>query len=316
MVPPWMRYTPKTPFSQPTRDHHGTHQGDAAEYPPPVRPRHPLPAGNLPRAHPTPEQIAPPPPWKRYTPATHRHSPPAGTAPGPQHAQEAATHRPADPANAIPRTTGPTQRWADTPKHHTTTPPWLRHSSPAHPAPGDPRPHATPTPHGPRTETRQEDDQETTRGCPTPPEDKPRATTHPTRPGHGAPPPPPNGKATTQHNTTIPHRTPLPHPGARDTTAHQHRNEAAPRRLRTPPHRHHPWKPRTPRASSTPTTGHNPNRTQGQHHRPGQPPACSHTPQPRQTARLPRRTTPHRPPHVPRTPASHAHRAMKQHPST
>ena len=74
--------------------------------------------------------------------------------------------------------------------------------------------------------------------------------------------------------------------------------------------------PRTPRASSTPTTGHNPNRTQGQHHRPGQPPACSHTPQPRQTARLPRRTTPHRPPHLPRTPASHAHRAMKQHPST
>ena len=315
MVPPWMRYTPKTPFSQPTRDHHGTHQGDTAEYPPTVRPRHPLPAGSLPRARPTPEQIAPPPPWKRYTPATHRHSPPAGTAPGPQHAQEAATHRPADPANAIPRTTGPTQRWADTPKHHTTTPPWLRHSSPAHPAPGDPRPHATPTPHGPRTETRQEDDQETTRGCPTPPGDKPRATTHPTRPGHGAPPPP-NGKATTQHNTTIPHRTPLPHPGARDTTAHQHRNKAAPRRLRTPPHRHHPWKPRTPRASSTPTTGHNPNRTQGQHHRPGQPPACSHTPQPRQTAHLPRRTTPHQPPHVPRTPASHAHRAMKQHPNT
>ena len=103
MVPPWMRYTPKTPFSQPTRDHHGTHQGDTAEYPPTVRPRHPLPAGSLPRAHPTPEQIAPPPPWKRYTPATHRHSPPAGTAPGPQHAQEAATHRPADPANAIAR---------------------------------------------------------------------------------------------------------------------------------------------------------------------------------------------------------------------
>ena len=291
------------------------HQGDAAEYPPTVRPRHPLPAGILPRAHPTPEHIAPPPPWKRYTPATHRHSPAAGTAPGPQHAQAAATHRPADPANAIPHTTGPTQRRADTPKHHTTTPPWLRHSSPAHPAPGDPRPYATPTPHRPRTETHQENHQETTRGCPTPPEDKPQATAHPTRPGHGAPPPP-NGKATTQHNTTIPHRTPLPHPGARDTTAHQHRNEATPRRLRTPPHRHHPWKPRTPRASSTPTTGHNPNRTQGQHHRPGQPPACSHTPQPRQTARLPRRTTPHRPPHVPRTPASHAHRAMKQHPST
>ena len=138
----------------------------------------------------------------------------------------------------------------------------------------------------------------------------------PTPPDLDTVPPPPNGKATTQHNTTIPHRTPLPQPGARDTTAHQHRNKAAPRRLRTPPHRHHPWKPRTPRASSTPTTGHNPNRTQGQHHRPGQPPACSHTPQPRQTAHLPRRTTPHRPPHVPRTPASHAHRAMKQHPST
>ena len=138
----------------------------------------------------------------------------------------------------------------------------------------------------------------------------------PTPPDLDTVPPPPNGKATTQHNTTIPHRTPLPHPRARDTTAHQHRNEATPRRLRTPPHRHHPWKPRTPRASSTPTSGHNPNRTQGQHHRPGQPPACSHTPQPRQTARLPRRTTPHRPPHVPRTPASHAHRAMKQHPST
>ena len=101
MVPPWMRYTPKTPFSQPTRDHHGTHQGDTAEDPPTVRPRHPLPAGSLPRAHPTPEQIAPPPPWKRYTPAAHRHSPPAGTEPGPQHAQDAATHRPADPANAI-----------------------------------------------------------------------------------------------------------------------------------------------------------------------------------------------------------------------
>ena len=38
MVPPWMRYTPKTPFSQPTRDHHGTHQGDTAEDPPTVRP--------------------------------------------------------------------------------------------------------------------------------------------------------------------------------------------------------------------------------------------------------------------------------------
>ena len=119
---------------------------------------------------------SPPPPWKRYTPATHRHSPPAGTAPGPQHAQAAATHRPADPANAIPHTTGPTQRQADTPKHHMTTPPWLRHSSPAHPAPGDPRPHATPTPHRPRTETRQEDDQETTRGCPTPPEERTRTS--------------------------------------------------------------------------------------------------------------------------------------------
>ena len=31
----------------------------------------------------------------------------------------------------------------------------------------------------------------------------------------------------------------------------------------SPPHRHHPWKSRTPRASSTPTTGHNPNRAQG-----------------------------------------------------
>ena len=137
----------------------------------------------------------------------------------------------------------------------------------------------------------------------------------PTPPDPDTVPPPPTGKATTQHNTTIPHRTP---PGTRDTTAHQHRNEAAPRRLHTPPHRHHPWKPRTRHASSTPTTGHNPNRTQGQHHRPGQPPGSSHTPQPRQTARFPghRRTTSHRPPHVPRTPASHAHRAMKQHPNT
>ena len=209
MLPPWMRYTPKTPFSRPARGHHGTHQGDAAEYPPTVRPRHPLPAGILPRAHPTPEHIAPLPPWKRYTPTTHRHSPPAGTAPGPQHTQAAATHRPADPASAIPHTNGPTKRRAGTPKHHTTTPPWLRHSSPAHPAPGDPRPYATPTPHRPRTETHQENDQETTRGCPTPPEDKPQATAHPTRPGHGAPPPP-TGRP--PHSTTPPYHTAPPSP--------------------------------------------------------------------------------------------------------
>ena len=178
-----------------------------------------------------------------------------------------------------------------------------------------------PTPHRPRTAHVLKHARRTIK--------RPRgAAPHRQRTNHGrqptppdldtVPPPPLTGKATTQHNTTIPHRTPLPHPGARDTTAHQHRNKAAPRRLRTPPHRHHPWKPRTPHASSTPTTGHNPNRTQGQHHRPGQPPACSHTPQPCLTARLPghRRRTPHRPPHVPRTPASHAHRAMKQHPNT
>ena len=132
----------------------------------------------------------------------------------------------------------------------------------------------------------------------TPPEDQPRATTRPTRPGHGAPPPHRGGHHTTQHHHTTPH--PPAHPGTWDTTAYQHRIEAAPRPLRTPPHRHHPWKPRTPHASSTPTTGHNPNRTQGQHHRPGQSPASSHTPQPRQMTRFPehRRTTPHRPPHV------------------
>ena len=235
MVPPWMRYTPKTPFSQPTRGHHGTHQGDAAEYPPTVRPRHPLPAGNLPRAHPTPEQIAPPPPWKRYTPATHRHSPPAGTAPGPQHAQAAPTHRPADPANAIPHTTGPTQRRADTPKHHTTTPPWLRHSSPAHPAPGDPRPYATPTPHTPRTETHQENDQGTTRGCPTPPEDKPQATAHPTRPGHGAPPPQREGHHTAQHHHTAPHPPPPPGGTGHHSPPTQERSHAPPTPHLSPP---------------------------------------------------------------------------------
>ena len=244
MVPPWMRYTPKTPFSQPTRDHHGTQQGDTAEDPPTVRPRHPLPAGSLPRAHPTPEQIAPPPPWKRYTPATHRHSAPAGAAPGPQHAQDAATHRPADPANAIacawpihgaPRTTGPTQQWADTPKHHTTTPPWLRHSSPTHPAPGDLRPHATPTPHGPRTETRQEDDHKTARGCPTPPEDQPRATTHPTRSGHGAHPPHREGHHTTQHHHTTPDHPPQPGDMGHHSPPTQERSRATPTLHPTPP---------------------------------------------------------------------------------
>ena len=314
-----MRYIPKTPFSQPTRDHHGTHQGNTAEDPPTVRPQHPLPAGSLPQAHPTPEYVAPPPTMETIHPS---HTPPLTT----RGCRTGATTRPrcrdpptrgprnrngrAWPIHGAPRTTGPTQRWVDTPKHHTTTTPWLRHSSPTNPAPGDLRPHATPTSHGPRTETRQEDDQETARGCLTPPEDQPRATTRPTRPGYSAPPPLPGRP---QHKPAPPYHTapPPPHPGTWNTTAHHHRNEAAPRRLRTPPHRHHPWKPRTPHASSTPTTGHNPNRTQGQHHRPGQSPASSHTPQPRRTARFPehRRTNPHRPPHVPRAPASHAHRA-------
>ena len=264
MVPPWMRYTPKTPFSQPTRGHHGTHQGDAAEYPPTVRPRHPLPAGILPRAHPTPEQIAPPPPWKRYTPTTHRHSPPAGTAPGPQHAQAAATHRPADPANAIPHTNGPAQRRADTAKHHTTTPPWLRHSSPAHPAPGGPRPYATPTPHRPRTETHQENDQETTRGCPTPPEDKPQATVHPTRPGHGAPPPQREGHHTSQHHHTAPHPPPPPGGTGHHSPPTQGQSHAPP----TP----HPTPPAPP--LETPHTSHQLNT----HHRPETEPHTGATP--------------------------------------
>ena len=61
----------KTRFSQPTRDHHGTHQGDNAEDPPTVRPRHPLPAGSLPRAQPTPEHKAPPPRRGNDTPEQH-----------------------------------------------------------------------------------------------------------------------------------------------------------------------------------------------------------------------------------------------------
>ena len=60
VVPPWMRYTPKTPLSQPTRGHHGTHQGDTAGDPTQVRPRHSPPAGSLPRTDPTPVPIAPP----------------------------------------------------------------------------------------------------------------------------------------------------------------------------------------------------------------------------------------------------------------
>ena len=131
------------------------------------------------------------------------------------------------------RTTWPTQRWADTPKHHTTTPPWLRQSSPAHPVPGDPRPHATPTPHSPRTETRQEDDQETTRGCPTPPEDKPRATIHPTRPRHGAPPPP-TGRA--PHSTTPPYRTAPPSPTRGHGTPQPTNTGTKPRPADSAPH--------------------------------------------------------------------------------
>ena len=34
VVPPRMRYTAKTLYSQPTRGHHGTHDGDAKQDPP------------------------------------------------------------------------------------------------------------------------------------------------------------------------------------------------------------------------------------------------------------------------------------------
>ena len=191
VVPPWMRYTPKPPLSQPTRGNYGTHQRDTAEDPPTVRPRNPLPAGSLPRTHPTPEPIAPPPTIETNTPATHRHSPRTSAAPGPQHPRDAATHRPLDPTNVAARAclihsashaTGHTQRWADTPKHHATTSPWLRHSNSTHPARGDPRPHTTTTLHGPRTEKCQRDDRESARGCPTPPRDRKHDLQHPYAP--------------------------------------------------------------------------------------------------------------------------------------
>ena len=184
------------------------------------------------------------------------------------------------PTDAIPHTTGPTQRRADTPKHHTTTPPWLRHSSPAHPAPGDPRPHATPTPHRPRTETRQEDDQETTRGCPTPPEDKPRATAHPTRPGHGAPPPQREGHHTAQHHHTAPH--PPPPPGGTG-----HHSPPTQERSRAPPIPH-PTPPAPP--LETPHTS----RQLNTHHRP--------QPEPHTGATPPARTATSVQPHTTTTP--------------
>ena len=227
-----MRYTRKTPFSQPTRDHHGTHQGDTAEYPPTVRPGHPLPAGNLPRAHPTPEQTAPPPPWKRYTQATHRHSPPAGTAPGPQHAQEAATHQPADPANAIPPTTGPTQRWADTPKHHTTTPPGCDTSVPHTPPQGTPGP----TPHQPPTANVLKHARRTIK--------RPRgAAPHRQRTNHGRQPtptdldtvpPPRTGRP--PHSTTRPYRTAPPSPTRGHGTPQPTNTGTKPRPADSAPH--------------------------------------------------------------------------------
>ena len=194
------------------------------------------------------------------------------------------------PSSRDPPTRGPRKR--NTPHHrahptagrHPQAPhdhtPWLRHSSPAHPAPGDPRPHATPTPHRPRTETRQEDDQETTRGCPTPPEDKPRATAHPTRPGHGAPPPQREGHHTAQHHHTAPHPPPPPGGTGHHSPPTQERSRAPP----TP----HPTPPAPP--VETPHTS----RQLNTHHRP--------QPEPHTGATPPARTATSVQPHTTTTP--------------
>ena len=175
VVPPWLRHATGTFQSAPTRGHHGTHQGDTRENLPKVRPWHALPADDLPRARSTPEPEASSPPWRRYTPTTHRHFPPTGAAAGPHRARDAATHRPADPRDmaartpptgSAPRAPGPGNRWASTPGRHATTPPWLQHSNPTRPARGDPGPRAARIRHGSRTKEHREDDQENARGSP------------------------------------------------------------------------------------------------------------------------------------------------------
>ena len=366
-VPPWLRHASPTTgatHSPQTRGHHGTHQRDTQEDPPSAathapRPQHPLATDDLPRPKP------PPPPWERYTPTTHRHPPPASATGGRHHARNTTTHRPADPTDAAararrtdsaPHAPESADRWTITPRRPATTPPWLRHSNPTHPTPGDPEPHATGIPHGPRTEEHRGEHQANTRDGPTPQDDQTRAATHPTwaphpipaddpartatESRHGTPPPPWESEHTTQHHHTTPNPLPPPltrtspgRPPARDTTTHQPGDpmDMGPHSPPTQGHhrsRHHtahtphrgtyPRGPRTPHTDQEPTAGHSPNHNRKRIHRPRRPPANDHAPQPCQATRSTtnRHRTPHQPPHTARTPAWHTRHTTRQHPDT
>ena len=280
-----MRYTPRIPLSQPTRGHHGTHQGDTAEDSPTVRPRHRLPANSLPRTHPTSEPIAPP--------STMGMIRPSHTPPLPTHGRRtAATTR---ARRRDPPTRRPQKHWQPARCQHTALP------APLAPLTVGPTPPG-PTPQRPRTAHVLKHTRGTTRRPHGAALQRPR-TSHqrpPTPPDLDTVPPPPCGERhhATQHHDATAHPPPPPGDMRHHSPPTQERRHATP--ALHPPH---PPQPAPP--LETPHTTHQLNaHHQGRHRRPGQPPTSRRTPQPRQTVRFPGhwRTAQHRPPHIPRAP--------------